>query len=410
MPQPLLRPAAFHQQLSQELHNIADWWIRHTVDEQQGGFIGQMDGHGVVDPQADKGVILNTRILWTFSAVARQSPQPTYRNLADRAFRYLLDHFLDTGQGGFFWMVDYRGQPIDTKKQIYAQAFAIYALSEYYLLTQYPEALDVADQTFQLIERHSFDAVHNGYLDAFSRDWRLLDDLRLSDKDANAAKTMNTHLHLLEAYTNYLRLRQDVQVRQALENLLALFADKFITPHSHLQLFFDEKWQPQSDLVSFGHDIECSWLLLEAAEVFGNVAWQEKAKNLALRLAETTLAQGVDPTDGALFNEANPQGLHDTDKHWWPQAEAIVGFLNAWEISGQAQFYAAAVRSWQFTQQHLLDSALGEWRWRVDHAGIPDFSEDKVSQWKCPYHNGRACLEGMRRLSSGEYLLPISAG
>ncbi len=393
----LLSQSLFYQQLSQELKNILDWWINNTVDEQYGGFIGRMDGQGVVHPQADKGIILNTRILWTFSAAARHSPHPTYQQIADRAFRYLLDHFWDKKSGGFFWMLDYRGQPLETKKQVYAQAFAIYALSEYYLLTQEPEALDIAQQTLVLIEQHSFDQARNGYLDAFDRDWELLDDLRLSDKDANAAKTMNTHLHLLEAYTNLLHANRQASLSQSLENLLGLFTDKFIVARGHLQLFFDENWQPQLDIISFGHDIECSWLLLEAAEVLGDAAWQEKAKTVALLIAETTLAEGVD-SDGALWNEANAHGLHDTDKHWWPQAEAVVGFLNAWEISGQEKFYDAAVGAWQFIQHYLLDAGLGEWRWRVDRAGVSNVSEDKVSQWKCPYHNGRACLEGMRRL------------
>ncbi len=393
----------FHQQLSQELQRILDWWMRHTVDEQYGGFIGQMDGQGVVHPQADKGIILNTRILWTFSAAARHSPLPAYRDMADRAFYYLLDHFWDSEAGGFFWTLDYLGQPLDTKKQIYAQAFAIYALSEYYLLTQKPEALTTARQTVALIEQYSLDKTRNGYLEAFDRQWQLLDDLRLSDKDANAAKTMNTHLHVLEAYTNLLRAEREPALHAALENLLGLFTEKFIDPQGHLQLFFNENWQPQSELISYGHDIECSWLLLEAAEVLNDTAWETTAKTVALRMAAITLAEGVD-TDGGLLNEADAHGLHDTDKHWWPQAEALVGFLNAWEISGEQKFYAAALHSWQFIQQYLLDSTLGEWRWRVDRAGVPDVSEDKVSQWKCPYHNGRACLEGMRRLAT-EYIV-----
>lgn len=386
-----------YELFSRELDDILAWWMRHTVDERYGGFIGRMDGRGVVHPQADKGIILNTRLLWTFSAAARHDPQPAYRDMADRAFHYLLDHFWDREASGFFWTTDYQGRPADTKKQIYAQAFAIYALSEYYLLTRHPEALDKAGQTFSLIEQHSLDRAHNGYLDAFSRDWVLLDDLRLSDKDANAAKTMNTHLHLLEAYTNLFRTGRFPELGRALENLLGLFTEKFIGPEGHLQLFFDEHWTPQSELVSFGHDIECSWLLCEAAEVLGDVAWQERAKAVALRMAEATLTEGAD-ADGALLNEADARGLHDTDKHWWPQAEAVVGFLNAWQLSGDEKFYNAAGRSWQFIRKYLLDAELGEWRWRVNRAGEPDFSEDKVSQWKCPYHNGRACLEGMRRL------------
>ncbi len=385
--------------LRAELHSILHWWMQHTVDHEQGGFIGRMDGQGHIDPAAEKGVVLNARILWTFSAAARQFPDQGYAAVADRAYQYLIGHFWDPLHGGFFWTVTADGQPGQTKKQVYAQAFAIYALSEYYLLTQNQEAGEKAEQTFDLLERVSLDRQENGYFEAFSRDWQVLSDQRLSDKDVNEAKTMNTHLHVLEAYASLVLLPGQYLVKPALANLVELFLTRFLHPETaHLQLFFDEHWRPKSSVISYGHDIEASWLILEAAEQTGDADLIQRARQAALRMAGRTLSEGID-SDNGLFNEDGPHGL-DTDKHWWPQAEAMVGFLNAWEISGNNRFYMAAENSWAFIQSHLLDPTLGEWYWRVDRDGQPDPADDKVNLWKCPYHNGRACLEGMRRLKT----------
>jgi mannobiose 2-epimerase len=395
-----LQPALTRANFQRELTSILDWWMTHTPDHEYGGFIGRMDGQGKIHPEAEKGIILNTRILWTFSAAARLMPHPEYRRMADRAYDYLLRNFWDKEEGGFLWTLDYRGLPHETKKQVYAQAFGIYSLSEYFLLTGEAAALHKASETFALLERFSRDREKAGYLEAYSRDWFLLDDLRLSDKDANEAKTMNTHLHVLEAYTNLLRANPaDKAVQQALKDLITLFLDKFIDPETaRMHLFFDVDWQLKSHEISFGHDIECSWLLTEAAEVLGDDSLLEQANRIAVRMANAVLKDGLD-TDGGILNEAGPSGLTDTDKHWWPQAEGVVGFLNTWQISGETRFYEAAVSVWQFIERMMKDPVLGEWYWRVNRRGAPITTEDKVSQWKCPYHNGRACMEAMRRLA-----------
>ncbi|MFM9949896.1 MAG: AGE family epimerase/isomerase [Saprospiraceae bacterium] len=395
-----LHPALTRANFQRELVNILDWWMAHTPDHEQGGFIGRMDGQGQIHPEAEKGIILNTRILWTFSAAARLMPHPEYRRMADRAYNYLLRNFWDKEEGGFFWTLDYCGLPHETKKQVYAQAFGIYSLSEYFLLTGETAALNKASETFALLERFSRDREKAGYLEAYSRDWFLLDDLRLSEKDANEAKTMNTHLHVLEAYTNLLRANPaDKQVHQALKDLIALFLEKFIDPETaRMHLFFDVDWQLKSHEISFGHDIECSWLLTEAAEVLGDEDLIAQANRLSVRMAEAVLKNGLD-TDGGILNEADPNGLTDTDKHWWPQAEGVVGFINAWRLSGDPQFFDAAIAVWQFIERIMKDPVLGEWYWRVNRQGHPITTEDKVSQWKCPYHNGRACMEAMRRLA-----------
>lgn len=379
-----------------ELQNILGWWAGNMIDRTSGGFLGRIDGMGIRHPEADKGVILNARILWAFSAAARRPGLEQYREVAERAYSYLTSRFWDEQEGGFYWMLDYKGQPVQPKKQIYAQAFAIYALSEYYLLTNDTKALDLACQTFRLVEEKSRDPERGGYFEAFARDWSPLDDLRLSEKDANEAKTMNTHLHVLEAYTTLLQAAPEKEVREALRSLVVLFLEKFIDPGTfHLRLFFDENWALKSDIISFGHDIETAWLLCEASAAVGETGLLEKVRKAAVRIADRTLIEGIDSLDGGLWNEADAQSLTDRNKDWWPQAEAVVGFLNAWTITGESRYADAAQRSWNFIQKQLIDRENGEWFWALKADGTPDRENDKAGPWKCPYHNGRACLRMM---------------
>lgn len=377
--------------------NILPYWSDKMIDEAQGGFYGRRDGFDQLEKGAPKGIILNTRILWTFSQAARLYPSPTYRAIADRAYQYISRHFVDPQQGGVFWMVDSAGHPLSTKKQVYAQAFAIYAWTEYYRLTGLEESLTYARQLYALLEQHSFDPAQGGYLEAFDRDWQLLDDLRLSTKDANEKKTMNTHLHVLEAYTNLYRCWPDAGLQAQLRNLIVVFRDKIINPQGHFDLFFDEQWQVRSHEISFGHDIEGSWLLCEAADVLGDPMLLHEIQQLALVLVDKTIAEGLDH-DGGLMHEANARGVCDTDKHWWPQAEALVGLVNAWQISGRTHYLVLARKVWEFIGRHLIDREQGEWFWRVNRFGQVNRDEDKAGPWKCPYHNGRALLELLQRL------------
>lgn len=381
----------------QELENILHWWMKNMVDYEHGGFYGRMDGHGVLHPKAEKGVILNTRLLWTFSAAARQTGNLQFKAMADRAFDYLIYYFWDDLEGGMFWTVDFQGNPLNTQKQIYAQAFAIYAFSEYHLLTQNREALDKAIEIFWLIEKYSLDRERGGYLSAFARDWNDMDDIRLSEKDANEAKIMNTHLHLLEAYTNFYRAQPTTAVKERLYYILDIYLRYFYRPvDGSLYLYFDENWHSISNDTSFGHDIESSWLLWEAAEVLGDENLLERTKVVSIHLAEAVLQHGLD-TDGGVFNERHANGHFDTDKHWWPQTEAVVGFWNAWELTGRKVFYETASHSWDFIKNFILDGSNSEWHWRVDQSGSPILEEDKAGPWKAPYHNGRMCMEMLRR-------------
>jgi len=385
--------------LRTHLHeHVLRYWAERMVDHTHGGFYGRRDGQDRLFPEAEKGAILNARILWTFSQAARLFPEAKYQTLAQRAFEYLSTHFHDPEHGGVYWMLDATGQPLEHKKQLYAQAFAMYGYAEYYRLTQDKKALALAQDLFRVMEAHGYDTQHDGYWEAFGRGWEPIDDVRLSEKDANATKTMNTHLHILEAYTNLYRVWPNPQLAHQLKNLILVFLHRFISREGHFHLFFNDSWQLQSDEISFGHDIEGSWLLYEAAEVLGDAELMIRVREVALQMVDITLTQGMD-TDGGLMNEANHQGLTDTDKHWWPQAETLVGLVNAFQLNGDVRYLESAHHTWQFIEHYLLDTEHGEWHWRVTRAGESIDSEDKAGPWKCPYHNGRALMECHLRLT-----------
>ena len=383
--------------LSVELHRILDYWVTVAIDKERGGVWGRINNYNQVFPQADKGVVLHARVLWTFSAAYPVVQDAQLRSLADDLFTYMDTYFWDAAQGGVYWSITADGQPAATKKQVYAQAFALYAFSEYYRLTGNAAAKHRCFELYELIQLHSYDAAAGGYLEAFTAGWQPLDDLRLSAKDANEKKTMNTHLHVLEAYTNLYRCWPDEELAGHLRSLLDLFYYKIIDRNTgHLQLFFDEHWQPKGDLISFGHDMEAGWLLLEAAEILNDAPLVIRFKALALQMTQAVL-KGIDGDGGLWYEYDRVTKKLIKEKHWWPQAEALVGFINAWQISGDTKYADHALYTWQFIQQHMIDTKGGEWFWGVrDDYSI--MNEDKVGLWKCPYHNGRACMEGMRRL------------
>lgn len=387
------------QQLQHELQgNILKFWIDNSIDTENGGFIGEIDSQLQVNGKADKSLVLNARILWTFSSAYRFYPVPEYLEIAERAYAYLLEHFVDPEHGGLFWMVDYQGQPSQDKKQVYGQAFVIYALTEYYRAVQHQEALDLAIEIYHLLEKYSYDPVHKGYVEALARDWKDTGNLSLSAKDLNEKKSMNTHLHALEAYTNLYRVWKSPELQHSLKELIEVTLDHIVDPeHARFQLFFNEKWETRGNHISYGHDIEGSWLLVEAAEVLGDPGLLIRVIRTAIRMVEAVYKDGVD-TDGGIWNEADGSNVTDSNKDWWPQAEAMVGFYNAYQLTGDTKFKEAAARSWNFIQTYLIDRTGGEWYWGVGRNGKPLLHEPKISAWKCPYHNGRACLEMIERL------------
>jgi len=384
-------------QVLQELTgNILPFWINKAVDKEHGGYYGQINGYGEVVERAEKGGIVNARILWTFSAAYNHLKNQEYLKYATLSKDYILKHFFDIHHGGVYWKITFDGNPCDTKKQIYCQAFYIYALAEYYRATGDEQCLDKAISLFHLLENKSFDKELNGYFEAYSRDWKLLDDLRLSTKDANEKKTTNTHLHILEAYTNLYRVWKNKELADQLRNLVNIFLDKIIDPVSHhLLLFFDENWNSKSSLLSYGHDIEASWLIYEAAVALEDNVLKANTKLACIQLGIASL-EGLQEDGSLIYEKDDAVGLLDTDRHWWPQAETLVGLINLNELTGDIKYLESAHKCWNYINDHLIDRIHGEWFWSIRN-DVPNLSEDKVGFWKCPYHNARACLEVLKR-------------
>jgi mannobiose 2-epimerase len=376
---------------------VLPFWSRRAVDDVHGGFIGYMGPDGVAKPEAPRGGILNARILWSFSAAFRVLGDPGLRTMADRAAGFVARHFLDPEHGGLYWMIEPTGRPVDDRKHVYAQAFGVYAWAEHYRATGSGDSLERARSLFGLIEEHARDGAHGGYHEAFHRDWAPMEDVRLSERDLDTQKSENTHLHLLEAYTTLHRVWPDPAVTDRLAALVELFLDRIIDSGAgHVRPFFDRDWTVRSTAVSFGHDIETSWLLADAADALGDPGLSARVADSSRRLAETVLGEGVDPL-GGVFYEVDEAGTVDREKEWWTQAEAIVGFLHAYQATARRDFLGAAWDTWVFIKTHLLDQRHGEWHRRTGRDGTPQPQHEIVGPWKGPYHATRACLEVMER-------------
>ncbi|MBW8189751.1 AGE family epimerase/isomerase [Neiella marina] len=388
------RLLSWQKSAHQEAEAIADWWANYTVDEHHGGFYGEVGRNNVPVIESEKCIIQNTRILWFFAEYALFSGSERYQKLATRAYQYLLQYFDDPQHGGVVWMLDHQGKVTDSKKQTYAISFAIYALSAYYKLTADPQALSKAQDYFSLLEKHARDYLQVGYIEALSQDWQPMDDVRLSDKDDNLPKTMNTHLHVLEAYTALHVVAPTEQTTEALANLVDIFNDKIIDHKSgHLRLFMEMDWTDKSTLWSYGHDIECSWLLFEALEALGDQTRLEQLTPVVLKLADTTFKEGIGQ-HGQVFDQYDRVGkFNHPESHWWVQAEAMVGFLNAFYLNGEEALLPLYEGIWQFICNFHKDVEFGEWHWlaTVDQPNHPPVY--KAGGWKAPYHNGRAMME-----------------
>jgi len=383
--------------IAAELQNdILPFWLKYTRDRERGGFYGEISNDLVINKNAPRGALLTSRILWTFSAAYRQYHDPACLEMARWAYDDLVTKFWDKGQGGLFWSVTADGKPLVTRKVVYGQAFGIYALAEYHRATGDRAPLDRAIELYKTVESHSHDAANGGYFEEYTQEWKRLPNWR-QRYVSPYSKSQNTLLHVMEAYANLLRVWPDPGLHANLRDLAEKMLTRVLNPATHhLRLFLNDDWTPRSDEISFGHDIEFSWLLVETAEVLGDHDLIARTKTVAVEIARATLAEGVD-TDGALLSEAGPKGLTNTHKEWWQQAEAVTGFFNAYQLSGDPRFLQASRHTWDFIEAHVIDRTHGEWYNLLARDGTV-LSPDKVSLWKCPYHDGRACMEMVERL------------
>lgn len=389
--------AALFKEFEVELFSIADWWAENAIDRVNGGFVGETDIHGVAKPRANKGGILHARILWFFSEIAGFTGNEKYRRLADVAYDYLTTHFWDKEYYGIYWEIDCHGSVVDSKKHVYAQSFAIYAFCAYRRLTGSDDALAKAVELYRQIETSAYDPDSSGYREAFNRTWEEISNSALSDAEPDFPRTMNTHLHLFEAITALYTVFPDKGVQFSLRRLLGCFTGYFVSPGNfHLRMYFDNAWQDQSTSYSYGHDIECSWLLWESAEAIGDnrlsSALAPVVINMVNACLNNSLGEHGEILDGYDLKERKPIA----SRPWWIQAEALVGFLNAYSMTGEVQYFRAFQNIWLFINEYLIDGKEGEWHWYsiLDREKSPY----KTGFWKAPYHNGRAMLEVCKRL------------
>jgi mannobiose 2-epimerase len=387
----------YKAELTEELTDILSYWMKYTIDR-SGGFYGSVNNCNTPDEAAVKGVVLNSRILWAFSAAYQVTKNLSHYKTAQRAYDYILKHFIDREFGGVYWSVDANGNMLDVRKQMYGLAFCIYGLSEYYKISNEQQAIDAAIDLYNYIERYSFDKDQNGYIEAFTREWTAISDLRLSEKDNNERKTMNTHLHIVEAYVNLYSIWPDTGLKEKISNLLFLFDRFFVnSTNYHLNLFFDDNWKLKSSLQSYGHDIEAAWLLQQCAEIIKDEKWMDQFRQHAVPITEAA-AEGLD-TDGGLWYEyelGNDRLIRE--KHSWPQAEAMIGFYNAYQLTGNERYLQRSLHCWEFVKKYIKDKENGEWFWGVT-SDYTVMQKEKAGFWKCPYHNTRACIELLKRIN-----------
>jgi mannobiose 2-epimerase len=375
--------------------DILPWWIKNTKNPSNGGYWGAIMADMTIREKSPRGALLTSRILWTFSSAYRTYKDPAYLEMARYAYAD-FQHFIDPKFGGLYWSISEDGKPVDDEKLIYGQVFGVYALAEYYRATGDKAALGQAIDIYNLVEKNAHDRKYGGYFDSRGRDWGNL-PAGTRRMLGPASKSQNSHIHILEAYTELMRVWPDEGLRENQRALIELTMDKIVDAKTHhLILFMNDDWTPIGNDISYGHDIELSWLLIEAAEGLGDKALLARAKVISLDIARVTLAEGVDP-DGGVISDGSPKGYTNTSKEWWEQAESMVGFLNAYQLSGDWKYLAASHRAWDYIQAKFLDREHGDWYNLVWRDGTP-IPLPKESVWKCPYHNGRSCLEVNERV------------
>ena len=376
------------------INDIIPFW-KGLRDDEFGGYYGYLDYDLKLDKKAVKGCILNSRITWFFSNAYTLLKDVSLLEEAKHGFAFLKEHCMDKDNGGIYWSMKYNGEPEDTTKHTYNQAFSIYALSSYYEASGDEEALEMAKELFHIIETRCTDEI--GYKEAFDKEFHEIENDKLSENGVIAEKTMNTLLHVFEAYTELYRVAKLPEVKERLEWIMDTFADKVYNPALHRQeVYFDRNMNSILDLHSYGHDIETAWLIDRGVEVLGEKKYEDKMSPITRDLTAQIYKVAFDGR--SLANECE-RGVVNKHRIWWVQAETVVGFLNGWQKNpGKPEYLDAAKAEWNFIKEYVIDKRKGsEWYWEVDPDGKPYEGRPIVEPWKCPYHNGRMCFEVIKR-------------
>lgn len=377
--------------------NILPYWFRLKPDR---SFVTALSNQNEPIPGTPLGLVMVSRLLWTYSRAYRLFGDESYAEMANHARNVMIDQFEDYENGGYFWSLDEAGTPLNTDKLCYGQAFSIYAFSEHFEATGNQDSLDRALSLFRILEEKAWDFEKDGYLESFNSDWTPLEKMKLGAEDLHAPKTMNNHLHLIEAFANLHRIAPSKETKETCRKTLRVIADRIILPDTpRFGLFYDMDWNLLDPVVSPGHDIEGSWLLWESAEIVGDHDLEAEFKTLSLGMAELVLQTGIDPQDHGIYNEFHLEHPSSQTKDWWPQAEGVVGFYNAYQLSGDVRFLEASKKTWNYIQNVFIDQEHGEWIWGVNANGEP-LNKEKAGPWKSAYHNGRACFEMITRLQN----------
>jgi mannobiose 2-epimerase len=377
--------------------NILPFWSNKMTDKVNGGFYGRIDGKNQVYPETEKGGILNARILWTFSSAYRVIGDTSYLRVAKRAKDYIIAHFIDSQYGGAYMSLKADGSPSNTRKHIYTNAFFIYGLAEYSRATGDKQSLAESMKIFELFEKHAADREYGGYYEVFSNDWQRVRERMIGENSDKVEKTMNTSLHVMEAYANLYRVSGDKAVGERLRDLIEIFLNKIIDKKSfHLICFLDRQWNSTSKVDSYGHDIESSWLLYEAANLLGDQKLIDRVKEAGIKIANAAL-EGYQPDGSMLTEKDNATGRLRTQRSWWEQTETVIGCLNAFELTGDESYLKKSLDCWTYIKQHFADTKNGGWFSYVSESGVP--GGDKGGYWICPYHSGRMCMEVFERVN-----------
>lgn len=411
----------FYDSIKSELFdNILPYWQKYSRDSVNTGFFGEIDNQNHQNDKMERSIVMTSRFLWTYSAVARFSKNKSFLEMAHFAYKVISEKYFDKQNGGVYWSVMPDGTPKVTKKQIYGEAFCCYGLSEYAAALKELETsvefvqlsekvMNEALEIYNLLENHALDKSQGGYIEACAVDWNKTADMILSPKDMNCPKSMNTNLHVMEAYTNLYRTIPVVfsdakplqrEIGDSLANLVEVTVNKIVQKNAHLGMFFDMAWNLLSDEISFGHDIEASWLLWEAVCELGDEQLKSEIRDLVIKMTDVTYEEGFDKENGCLENFLKDGGkVLDRTRVWWNQAESVNGFYNAWEMTGEEKYASIVEKQWAWIQNHQVDKKGGDWWNALNVDGTPILEEPKGGNWKTSYHNGRTCLELLRRSS-----------